>query len=105
MLILFDQGTPAPSRSALVGHTVRTAYEQGWSTLTNGELLRTAEAEGFEAFVTTDRQLRFQQAVSGRKLAIMVLPTTRWPVIRMHVASILDAVSKLAPGAFVELTW
>lgn len=105
MLILFDQGTPVPLRNALVGHTVRTAYEQGWSTLTNGELLRAAEAEGFEAFVTTDRQLRFQQAVSGRKLAILVLPTTRWPVIRIHVASILDAVSRLSPGAFVELAW
>ena len=105
MLILFDQGTPVPLRNALVGHTVRTAYEQGWSTLTNGDLLRAAEAEGFEAFVTTDKQFRFQQAVGGRKLAIVVLPTTRWPVIRTQVASILDAVSRLSPGALVELTW
>ena len=85
--------------------TVRTAYEQGWSTLTNGALLSAAEIEGFDAFVTTDQQLRHQQAPGARRLAILVLPTTRWPVIRTRITNVLEAVSRLTPGTFVELTW
>ena len=54
MKVLFDQGTPAPLRRALIDHTVETAYERGWSVLQNGELIATAEAAGFEVLVTTD---------------------------------------------------
>lgn len=43
MLVLFDQGTPVGIRDSLSGHTVRTAHQQGWSTLLNGELLLAAE--------------------------------------------------------------
>ena len=68
MLILFDQGTPTPLRAALVGHTVDTAFERGWSTLGNGELLAAAEAAAFDVFVTTDQQLRHQQSMTGRRL-------------------------------------
>jgi len=63
--ILLDQGTPAPLRRELTGHIVATAYEMGWAALANGELLKAAEA-GFEAFVTTDRNLRYQQNLSSR---------------------------------------
>ena len=70
MLILLDQGTPVPIRRFLTQHTVRTATEQGWATLANGELLTAAEAEGFDVFVTTDKNLPFQQNLraSGRGL-------------------------------------
>ena len=47
MLVLFDQGTPVPIRPFLIGHTVKTAAEQGWSTLSNGNLLNAAEASWF----------------------------------------------------------
>jgi hypothetical protein len=57
MLILFDQGTPVPLRRFLAGHTVKTAAEQGWSTLANGSLLDAAEAAKFEVLVTTDKNL------------------------------------------------
>ncbi|HSS78724.1 MAG TPA: DUF5615 family PIN-like protein, partial [Thermoanaerobaculia bacterium] len=82
MRILLDQGTPAPLRHELTGHNVTTAYEKGWSALKNGELLKAAEAE-FEALVTTDRNLRYQQNLTGRRLAILVLPTTSWPKIQL----------------------
>ncbi len=75
MRILFDQGTPAPLRHALTGHSVSTAYEKGWDQLGNGDLLNAAEA-AFDVFVTTDQNLRFQQNLTGRRLAILVLPTT-----------------------------
>lgn len=71
--MLFDQGTPVPLRNALPGHEVSTAYELGWSTLKNGELLRMAEERGFEVLVTTDTNLRYQQDLTHRRIAIVVL--------------------------------
>jgi hypothetical protein len=103
MRILFDQGTPAPLRSLLVEHQVTTAYERGWSQLENGALLVAAEAEGFEVLVTTDRNLKYQQNLSSRTIAILVLSTTSWPRVQAAAASVVAAVSALAPGAFVEL--
>jgi len=102
MKILFDQGTPAPLRDALTGHSVITVYEQGWDQLANGDLLRVAEA-AFEAFVTTDQNLRYQQNLAGGKLAILVLPTTSWPKLRAHTAKVATAIAALRPGDYVEL--
>jgi len=81
MNILFDQGTPAPLRKTLAPHRVSTAFEMGWENLENGKLL--AQAEGrFDVFITTDKNLRYQQNLTGRRLAILVLPTTSWPEIK-----------------------
>lgn len=71
MRILFDQGTPAPLRSALTAHTVSTAYEMGWTQLDNGALLKAAEAE-FDALITTDKNLQYQQGLKGRQLAVLL---------------------------------
>lgn len=105
MKILFDQGTPAPLRDALIGHTVETAYERGWSRLSNGELLALAETAAFELFLTTDQNLRNQQNLSTRRIAILVLPTTRWPQIRQRAADVLAAVESIEPGGYLELKW
>ena len=78
MRILFDQGTPVPLRPFLKGHTVRTAAEEEWERLTNGELLTAAEAAGFELFVTTDKNLRYQQNLPGRKIGVVVLGKQQW---------------------------
>jgi hypothetical protein len=102
MKILFDQGTPAPLRHRLVEHEVATAHDVGWGNLQNGDLLTAAEA-AYEALVTTDKNLRYQQNLSGRRLAILVLPTTSWPRFKRHVAVVVAAVNALVPGAFVEL--
>jgi hypothetical protein len=102
MRILFDQGTPAPLRDALTGHSVSTAYEQSWDQLENGELLNAAEVT-FDALITTDRNLRYQQNLAGRRLAILVLPTTSWPKIQAQLTKITAAVDVLRPGDFVEL--
>lgn len=101
MRILFDQGTPVPLREHLPGHSVVTAYEKGWSTLRNGELLAEAETQ-FDVLVTTDRNLRFQQNLTARRLAIIVLPTTSWPRLRPVVASIAEFVAAAAPGSITE---
>ena len=104
MQVLFDQGTPAPLRHALSAHSVSTAYEMGWSSLSNGDLLSAAEAR-FELLVTTDQNLRYQQDLSGRRLAILVLPTTSWPEIQKHLAEITEAVAATQPGGYRELRW
>ena len=102
MKVLFDQGTPAPLRHRLIGHEVATAYEMGWARLSNGALLAAAE-NTFDGFVTTDQNLRYQQNSSGRRLAILVLPTTSWPEIQKHCGEISQALDGIKPGDFVEL--
>ena len=72
MHIIFDQATPVPIRSYLEGHTVRTAAQQGWDKLGNGDLLTAAEEAGFDLLLTTDKNMRYQQnAVNAVTLAAM----------------------------------
>jgi len=106
--ILFDQGTPVPLRSAplrrfLASHEVVTAFDRGWGELQNGDLLRAAEADGFAAIITTDQNLRYQQHLPSRRLAILVLLTTDWRRIRQDADSVLQAVASLSSGDYVEL--
>ena len=102
MRVLFDQGTPAPLRRALAAHVVSTAYEMGWSSLSNGDLLDAAEAQ-FDAFITTDQNLRHQHNLAGRRLAILVLPFASWPKLQGHVPTIVSAIDALKSGDYVEL--
>jgi len=101
--ILFDQGTPVPLRQLLSRHEVVTAFEQGWDRLKNGELLDRAEKEGFEVLVTTDMNLRYQQNLSRRTIAIVVLTTTSWLRIRPGAEAVVAAVDGVQPGGFVEI--
>ncbi len=105
MKILFDQGTPVPLRRQLAGHTIDTVYEQGWATITNGRLLTIAEQEGYDVLITTDQNLRYQQNLTGRRLAILVLGSTSWPRIRERVDSVQAAVDTSTPGAYHELSF
>jgi hypothetical protein len=101
--VLFDQGTPVPLRDLLGEHNVSTAYERGWSTLKNGDLLDVAQKEGFEVLITTDRNLRYQQDLSTRSIAIVVLGTTSWPRIRRGVPAVIRAVNGAASGSYLEV--
>jgi len=101
--ILFDQGTPVPLHTLLSSHHVETVFERGWNTLTNGELLAAAEQEGFEVFVTTDKNLRDQQNVAGLRIAIVVLSSTSWPRIQKAAAAITQAIDATASGSFKEM--
>lgn len=104
MRILFDHGVPAPLRDSLADHTVATAYEMGWAALDNGALLSLVEG-AFDALVTTDQNLEYQQNLAGRRLAILVPPTTSWPKIQAHIAEIVGAIGRLRPGDFRTLTF
>jgi predicted nuclease of predicted toxin-antitoxin system len=103
MKILFDQETPAPLRHTLAGHTIATAFEQGWSELENGDLIRTAETNGFDTLITTDQNLKYQQNLRGRRLAILVLLTTSWLKIQKHLDRVSAAMNALKPGDYREL--
>lgn len=103
MKVLFDQGTPAPLRRHLIGHAVETTYERGWSRFQNGELISAAEAAGFEVFVTTDKNLRYQQNLVDRAISIVVLRTTSWPRIQQALLATVRAVDSAVPGGYVEV--
>ncbi len=100
MLVLFDQGTPVGIRNVLSGHVVKTAHEQGWSKLLNGELLSVAEEAGFEVLLTTDKNLIHQQNFSKRKVAIVVLGTSKWSRIKPALQRISDAVNAAKPSSY-----
>ena len=103
MRILFDQATPVPLRPFLQGHTVRTAAQEKWDQLSNGELLNVAEAAGFDVLVTTDKNMRYQQNLTGRKIAIILLGKQQWPELRAHVQLVAAAVNAATPGAYTEV--
>jgi predicted nuclease of predicted toxin-antitoxin system len=104
MLVLFDNGTPRSlARYLIERHTVTEARARGWEELENSELLTVAEAEGFDVLVTTDRNLRYQQNLAGRKIAIVVLGKGRWTLIKAHIAEIVAAVNAATHGGYSEI--
>ena len=103
MLVLFDHSTPAPLSSFLTGHAVTEARTRGWDTLTNGDLLAEAERAGFDVFVTCDKNIRYQQNLAGRKIAVVVLSTPQWPLVRLHTDKIAAAVDAATPTSYAEV--
>lgn len=103
MRVLFDQATPVPIRSHLEGHDVRTVAQEGWSTLKNGELLASAEAAGYDVLLTTDKNIRYQQNLSKRKIAIVVVGEQQWPKLRPYVSLVVNAVNAVLSGGYVEV--
>ena len=102
MKILFDQGTPVPLRQHLTEHSVDTAFELGWSNLRNSVLLRQAEEYGYDLLITTDQQLRNQQSLADRQLAVLVLLSTSWPRIRLRFDDMKEVVKGVQPGEYRE---
>jgi hypothetical protein len=103
MLVLFDHGTPAPLASFLKHHSVRKTTEMGWEGLTNGELLNEAEKAGFDVLLTTDKNIRYQQNLKTRKIALVVLANPRWPVVRLYIERVVIAVNAAIPGSYTEV--
>lgn len=100
MRVLFDHNVPHKLRRLLSGHEIHTADELGWAELGNGDLLAIAERDGFEVMLTGDKNLSYQQNLRGRTLALLVLTTNDWNVIRQNVAPIQAALDAAAPGSF-----
>ena len=103
MLILFDHVTPRGIARFLPGHAVTKAKERGWDTLTNGNLLAEAEQAGFDVLLTADKNMRYQQNLTGRRIALVVLSTPQWPLVRLHMERIAAAVNAATPGSYAEV--
>jgi hypothetical protein len=103
MLILVDNGTPRGLAQFLVGHSVEEARSRGWEELANGELIDAAEQAGFEVMVTTDKNIRYQQNLKGRKIALVVLEHSQWPMVKLVAQDIATAVNNAQPGSYLEV--
>lgn len=103
MRILFDNGTPRQLRRQLFGHDVETARQRGWDTIANGTLLDEAEAANFDAIITTDQSIRYQQNLSNRRIAVVVLMSTSWPLIQRRAEAVRSALEEIRPGELREV--
>ena len=103
MLILFDHVTPRGIARFLPGHTVTRAKDRGWDTLSNGDLLAEAERAGFDVFLTADKNIQYQQNLAGRRIAVVVLSTPQWPLVKLHIEKIAAAVNSALPGSYAEV--
>ena len=104
MRILFDHGTPVPLRRHLHPHSVDTAFERGWSTLANGDLLTATVDNGYDVLITTDQNLKHQQNLEELGLGVVVLLSTSWPRICARIPEVRAAVESVAEGGLAEVT-
>ena len=103
MKIILDESVPQKLRLLIQGHTVVTVAYQGWSGMKNGALLTAAEQAGFELFITADQEISYQQNLTGRKLAIVMLSTNNWAYVKAGVAHILAAIEGIKSGSYTEV--
>lgn len=100
MKVLLDQNAPRGLSQVLTGHDVRTALQMGWDKLENGDLIEAAERDGFDVMVTADQNIKYQQRLSHRHIALIVLETNKWPVVRASLDRIIHAVDSAVPGRY-----
>jgi predicted nuclease of predicted toxin-antitoxin system len=103
MKILLDECVPLQVRQALPNHEVTTAQRMGWGGISNGDLLDKAEREGFKVFIVADKNLRYQQNLSSRRIAILELWTNHCPTLEKHFTEIRTAIEKLSAGEYFIL--
>jgi len=98
--ILLDEDAPLPLRTTLVGHDAFSTQYVGWASLKNGDLVQAAESEGYDIFITCDKGFEYQQNLSGRRIAIILLSAQEWPIIKEHLHTIRAAVDTAVPGSY-----
>jgi len=103
MLILFDHGTPRSIARWLHGHVVVEAIARGWDTLANGALLKAAEEAGFDLLLSTDKNIRYQQNLKDRQIAIVILGNPQRPAVHRHIDRVVAAVNAATPGSYTEV--
>jgi hypothetical protein len=103
MRIILDESVPQKLRLLIEGHTVVTTWFQGWSGLKNGALLDAAEEAGFDLFITADQEISYQQNLTVRKMALLVLSTNNWDLVKANIAAIMAGISAVTPGSYAEV--
>jgi len=96
--VLLDEQLPVDLAAALSGHTVDTVVGRGWTGVTNGELLQRMRGE-YDALLTMDRGIEFQQNLSGLPFGVLLIraPSNRVAHLQPRVPAILNALSRLVP--------
>ena len=79
------------------------ARSRGWEELSNGELIKAAEQEGFDLIVTTDKNIRYQQNLSERKIGIVALQHSQWPMVKLVATEIAATIGAVTPGSYTEV--
>jgi predicted nuclease of predicted toxin-antitoxin system len=100
--VLVDECVPLKLVRLLTGHTFSTAQQKGWGGFKNGRLLALAEPE-FDLFLTSDRNLQYQQNLKGRKIAVLLLSTNHWPTLKNQAPLVQAALDNIRPNEFVRL--
>jgi predicted nuclease of predicted toxin-antitoxin system len=104
MKIIIDESVPQKLRLLIEeDNTVVTVAFQGWSGMKNGDLLAAAEEAGFELFITADQEIRYQQNLAGRKLAVMMLSSNNWEYIKKSFHDIRAAIFDVEPDSYTEV--
>jgi predicted nuclease of predicted toxin-antitoxin system len=101
--ILLDENLPHKLRGFLRGHEAITVAYLNWIGIKNGELIKAAEAAGFDVLVTSDQGIPHQQNMAGMKLALVVLSTPDWNLVQRRVALIAAAVDAALPGSYTRV--
>jgi hypothetical protein len=102
MRVIFDTCVPRPLRKHLPGHEISTAQEMGWDRLRNGDLIQAAEVS-FDVLVTSDQNVKYQQNLAGRKLALIVLPTNYLPAVMKLAPKVAQVLGGIRAGDFIEI--
>lgn len=100
MKILLDESVPVQLRRALPRHQVLTVHALGWKGKGNGDLLSAAEAAGFDAIILADKNLRHQQNMAARRVAVIELWTNHLPTLQRHFPMIALAVDGVGSGSY-----
>jgi predicted nuclease of predicted toxin-antitoxin system len=101
--VLFDQNVPRPLARFLTSHEVTRLAELGWQELANGELIAAAETAGYDVLITADKNLRYQQNLADRRIAIIILPSGQWPIVKQQLAEVIVAVDTALAGEYKEI--
>jgi hypothetical protein len=96
--ILFDQNVPAPPKQYFHAYDVHMADEMGWPRLKNGQLLDAAEAAAFDVLLSSDKTIRFEQNMAGRKIAMVYMSDNHWPSVGEYWPSLVEAFERIQPG-------
>jgi hypothetical protein len=101
--VLLDECVPVQVRHALPDHEVTSVPKLGWGSISNGDLLDAAERAGFELFIIADKNLRYQQNLTGRRIAILELWTNHRPTLERHFERIRAVAERVSPGEYLVL--
>jgi predicted nuclease of predicted toxin-antitoxin system len=99
--ILIDQNVSARLGRLLIGHDAVHASRKGWAELTNGELLTAAEVDGFELMITADQNMRYQQNLTERRIALLVLGTNQLDILFANIDRIRAAIDQVSVGSYL----